>query len=59
LAGIYAELEKEVRIEVDGRHASCGDKRDMRMVAEAQRVKVTPLYAVTGDRTKLKFTRVG
>ncbi|KAI5815283.1 hypothetical protein BZA77DRAFT_316143 [Pyronema omphalodes] len=58
LATVYIDLEREVRVDVDRRDASWGDKGMMRSVAESQRVRIAPAHAADGC-ARLEFTRLG
>lgn len=58
LAAVYIDLEREVRVDVDGRDASWGDRGRMMKVGEAHKLRVAPVHGMNDGSARLEFTRL-
>lgn len=58
LAAVYIDLEREVRVDVDGRDASWGDRGSMMKVGETHKLRVAPAHGASNFSARLEFTRL-
>lgn len=58
LAGVFIDLEREVRVEVEEREAPWMDREGMRRVGEGVKVRVAPVHGLEDGKAKMEFTRI-
>jgi len=58
LAGMFYDLERKVRQDIDGLDAGWRDKDGMREVGEKFMLRVAPVHGINDGKSKIEMTRM-